>query len=134
MLEFFSGEGPWVYFQALTQTRRECAMKKVLTVWIAAVLIILLLGVGPPGAASEIPAGEQAFLTNCAVCHRDGGNIINPAKTLHRNILKANGITKPADIIAKMRNPGPGMTTFDKKTVPDKTARAIAEYILKTFK
>jgi cytochrome c6 len=33
-----------------------------------------------------------------------------------------------------MRKPGPGMTQFDKKTVPDKEANAIAVYILKTFK
>jgi cytochrome c6 len=33
-----------------------------------------------------------------------------------------------------MRNPGPGMTKFDKKTISDKEARAIADYILKTFK
>ena len=38
------------------------------------------------------------------------------------------------DIVAKMRNPGPGMTKFEKKDVSDKEARAIAEYILKTFK
>jgi cytochrome c6 len=33
-----------------------------------------------------------------------------------------------------MRNPGPGMTTFDEKTIPDKQAKEIAEYILKSFK
>jgi cytochrome c6 len=32
-----------------------------------------------------------------------------------------------------MRKPGPGMTPFDEKTIPDRTARAIAEYILETF-
>jgi len=38
------------------------------------------------------------------------------------------------DIIAKMRKPGPGMTAFDKKTISDKEAKAIADYILKTYK
>ncbi len=38
------------------------------------------------------------------------------------------------DIIGKMRNPGPGMTQFDAKTISDEEARAIADYILKTFK
>jgi cytochrome c6 len=33
-----------------------------------------------------------------------------------------------------MRKPGPGMTPFDEKVIPDKTAEAIAEYIAKTFK
>ena len=33
-----------------------------------------------------------------------------------------------------MRNPGEGMTKFDAKTISDKDAKAIAEYVLKTFK
>ena len=77
---------------------------------------------------------HQAFIKNCAVCHADGGNIINPAKSIHKKALEASGVKKPADIIRQMRNPGPGMTKFDEKTIPDKEARAIAEYILKTFK
>ena len=63
-----------------------------------------------------------------------GGNIINPAKTLDKKVLTANGIREPADIVGKMRYPGPAMTRFDEKAIPDGTAKAIAEYILKTFK
>ncbi len=80
-----------------------------------------------------MPGGAE-FKEHCAVCHPDGGNIVNPAKTLHKKDLDANGIKKPADIIAKMRKPGPGMTQFDNKTIPDKEAKMIAAYILKTFK
>src|SRR5512137_1954691 len=109
-------------------------MKKALTVSVACALICLSLSPRLVGAQPKASAGEEAFQRNCAVCHSGGGNAINPAKTLHAADLKASGIARPGDIIAKMRNPGPGMTTFDKKTVPDKTARAIAEYILKTFK
>jgi cytochrome c6 len=78
--------------------------------------------------------GKKEFEEHCAVCHPKGGNIINAAKTLGRKSLEANGIKSTRDIIAKMRKPGPGMTTFDKKAVPDIEAKAIAEYILKTFK
>ncbi len=88
----------------------------------------------PVEAAAEASPGEQAFVQNCAVCHPKGGNIVNPAKTLDKKVLAANGIREPADIVGKMRNPGPAMTRFDEKTIPDGTARAIAEYILKTFK
>ena len=70
----------------------------------------------------------------CGICHPNGGTIINPAKTLHGKTLEANGVKKAEDIIARMRHPGPGMSPFDEKTVPDQKARAIAEYILKTFK
>jgi len=79
-------------------------------------------------------SGETEFKKHCEACHPDGGNIINPQKTLHKKDLEANNITKPEDIIGKMRNPGPGMTQFDKETIPDSEAREIAEYIFKTFK
>jgi len=79
-------------------------------------------------------SGEAEFKEHCAVCHAGGGNVVTPEKTLQKKVLNANGIRKPADIINKMRNPGPGMTKFDKKTVSDKEARTIADYILKTFK
>jgi cytochrome c6 len=94
----------------------------------------LFLFYGHADPASKASTGEQAFERNCALCHRDGGNLINPAKTLHGKDLRENGITKPADIVAKMRNPGPGMTTFDRKTIPDKEAKAIGDYVLKAFK
>lgn len=108
-------------------------MRTLITCLAVTVAILFILH-GHAVPASKATPGEQAFQKNCTVCHKDGGNIINPAKTLHKKDLEANGITKPSDVIAKMRNPGPGMTKFDPKTIPDKTARAIADYVLKTFK
>lgn len=78
--------------------------------------------------------GKKEFEEHCVSCHLDGGNIINPAKTLKKMDREANGVKKWQDIVKKMRSPGPGMTTFDKKEVSDKEAKAIAEYIIKTFK
>jgi len=77
---------------------------------------------------------KKEFEEHCAVCHAGGGNTINAAKTLQKKTLEANGIKTSKDIIAKMRNPGPGMTKFDEKTISNKEAKAIADYILKTFK
>jgi len=77
---------------------------------------------------------KKEFEKHCADCHADGGNIVNPAKTLHKKDREANGVKTWKDIVAKMRKPGPGMTPFAKKDVSDKEARAIAEYIIKTFK
>ncbi|HEY5973604.1 MAG TPA: c-type cytochrome [Geobacteraceae bacterium] len=77
---------------------------------------------------------KKEFEEHCAMCHADGGNNVNPDKTLKKADREKNGIKKWQDIVAKMRNPGPGMTKFEKKDVSDKEARAIAEYILKTFK
>ncbi len=86
------------------------------------------------GANEKGKSGEAEFKEHCAVCHPNGGNIINPQKTLHKSDREANNVKKAADIINKMRNPGPGMTKFDTKTISDIEAKKIAEYVLKTFK
>ena len=99
------------------------------------VLAIAVLVVGAAGTAKGAgKTGEALFKQNCSPCHADGGNNVNPKKTLHKKDREANGVKTAADIMGKMRNPGPGMTTFDEKTVPEKDAKKIAEYILKTFK
>jgi cytochrome c6 len=88
----------------------------------------------PAQAASEASLGEQAFVKHCAVCHPKGENIIKPSDSLFVKNLAAKGIREPADIVRKMRNPGPGMTQFDEKAITDATAMAIAKYVLETFK
>lgn len=89
-----------------------------------------------PVAATPEPAktGEALFRQHCAVCHPDGGNTINPKRNLHQKDREANGVKTAEDIIMKMRNPGPGMTKFDEKTIPDNDSKTIAEYVLNTFK
>jgi len=84
--------------------------------------------------AVEAKSGEELFKQHCAVCHPAGENTINPKKTLHSKDLEKSGVTTTDDVIGKMRNPGPGMTKFDEKTIPDKDAKDIAEYVLNTFK
>ena len=79
-------------------------------------------------------SGEAKFKELCSICHPDGGNIVNPKKTLHKKVREANNIKTESDIMKLMRHPGPGMTTFDEKTVPDKTAKEIANYVIMTFK
>lgn len=78
--------------------------------------------------------GKKEFEEHCAVCHPEGGNTVSPKKTLKQADLKANGVKGAKDIIKLMRKPGPGMTAFDSKTISDKEAKAIAAYIIKTFK
>jgi len=110
-------------------------MKKIVGATIILVIgICMFVMTGFAKGAAKGMSGEAEFKEHCAVCHPDGGNIINPQKTLHKKNLEANNIKKPEDIIKIMRNPGPGMTPFDEKTIPDKDAQKIAEYILKTFK
>ena len=110
-------------------------MKRILTA--VAPLIALALSAG--GAVADTKKGEKIdgakeFQEHCVACHAGGGNIINPKKTLSKKDREASGIKTAKDIVKNMRNPGPGMTKFDKKAISDKEAKAIAEYILKTFK
>ena len=83
-------------------------------------------------AGSKI--GEAEFKEHCAACHAGGGNIIKPNKTLSKKDREKSGIKTTKDIIRIMRKPGEGMTAFDKKILPDKEAKKIAEYIITTFK
>lgn len=85
-------------------------------------------------AAEAKNAGEVKFKQHCAVCHPDGGNIVNSKKTLHKKDRDANNVKTEADILKLVRKPGPGMTPFDVKTLSDKDAGEIAKYIIKTFK
>lgn len=109
-------------------------MKTVWTGIVCAAAVCLLAFSANAAEEKKGASGEALFKQHCTMCHPDGGNIINPKKTLHAKDLKANNIKSAGDIVKQMRNPGPGMTKFDEKTVPEKEAKAIAEYVLKTFK
>ncbi len=85
-------------------------------------------------AATAFAGGAEIFKAKCAACHPDGGNIMKKEKTLHKKDLEANKLKTAGDLVKYMRNPGPGMTKFDAKSLPDKDAKEVAEYILKTFK
>jgi len=109
-------------------------MKKLSGTIVTAVALIAMAGFAWAAGGKTANKGEELFRQHCMACHADGGNIINPQKTIGKEALKARGITDWKGIVKVMRNPGPGMTKFDAKAVPDKDAKLIADYILKTFK
>lgn len=109
-------------------------MKKVFIVLALGAAVYLVTAASTGMAADPGQTGESMFKQNCAVCHPDGGNIVNPKKTLHKQDREANNVKTEADIVKIMRNPGPGMIKFDEKTIPDKQAKEIAGYILQSFK
>jgi len=98
----------------------------------AACFFMSAASAGEPAATAN--AGEKLFTQQCAVCHPQGGNIINPRKTLSKKNLAANNIKTEADIIKIMRNGAAGMTKFDATSISDEDAKMIAGYILGTFK
>ena len=106
--------------------------------FIVTAAMLTLSAFAAPGFA-DTKKGEKIdakheFEEHCASCHPKGGNIMKADKTLSKKSLAAHGIKTEKDVVAKMRNPSPGMTKFDEKAVSDKEAKAIASYILKTFK
>jgi len=108
-------------------------MKKVFVVLALGVAVFLVTVASIGMAADPAQSGESLFKQHCAVCHPDGGNIVNPKKTLHKQDREANNVKTEADIVKIMRNPGPGMIKFDANTIPDKQAKEIAAYILKSL-
>ena len=93
-------------------------------------------GAAPPQAVTEqqMQTGAALFKQFCSNCHPDGGNVSDADRTLHGSALRAHHITTPDDIIRIMRNPISRMITFDTTAIPDRDARIIADYVLKTFK
>jgi cytochrome c6 len=82
----------------------------------------------------DLKKGGELFKKHCVTCHPDGGNIINPKKTLKKGSLESRNIREAADIVRVMRSPGQGMMKFDEKAIPDADALQIGAYILTKFK
>lgn len=110
-------------------------MKKGIGICSQSVIILCFCVFAGTGGLSYAAgkSGEALYKEHCAVCHPDGGNIVTPKKSLHKKDLAGNNIKSEGDIVKLMRNPGPGMTKFDAKTISDADAKAIAKYIFKTF-
>jgi cytochrome c6 len=118
--------------QSHRQKEGETMKKKI--VLLVCVLTLCFIGTVAYAEKASKETGEAEFKEHCALCHPDGGNIINPKKTLLKRDREANNIRSEADIVRTIRKPGPGMTTFDEKTIPDNEAKEIAKYIFKAFK
>jgi len=98
-----------------------------------AILLVVLLLLPLTAASGAQYDGKADFEMFCSGCHPDGGNAINPAKTLRKMDREANGVKTAADIVKIMRKPGQGMRVYTKEDISNKRAKALAEYVLKTF-
>lgn len=109
-------------------------MKRLLAIFILLMAACTFVKISSANEESKRGIGENLFNQYCLMCHPDGGNIFNAQKSLHRNDLNSHNIKKIEDIVNIMRNPGPGMPSFDEDKIPDDLAKKIAEYIFDTFK
>jgi cytochrome c6 len=114
---------------------KEKSMKRIAALFFVFSVICFFGAVGASAKEdSKMSLGEKLFMKHCTKCHPNGGNVITVTKTLNPKDRVANKIKTEQDIINLMRNPGPGMVKFGKNVISEKDAKAIAEYILKTFK
>lgn len=97
-------------------------MKKSIILAMAATSVCMMSAV-----AFAAGAGGDIFKAKCAACHPDGGNIMNPKATL-------KGLKDTKVVTKKIRAGGGGMPGFDAKSISDADAKAVAEYVVKTFK
>ena len=91
------------------------------------IIVALTSTIAVGSVLAEQKSGVALFKEKCATCHPNGGNIINPKEPI-------TGMKDPKIIVAKVRKGGGGMPVFDQKTVSDADAKAIADYVIKTFK
>lgn len=108
-------------------------MKRGIVLLIAAAVLVIMAGGTIFAEKGGETSGYRLFKQHCAVCHPDGGNIINPKKTLHKKDMDANKIKTVEDIVKIMRNPGPGMIKFEESKISNDKAREIGEFILMTY-
>jgi cytochrome c6 len=102
---------------------------------IAAYILTTLNGKSVDKSENERLSGGQLFDKYCAECHRDGGNIVNPKKTLKKKDRDANGISSADKLSGYMMNPGPGMPRLvhEDREITREQAASIAAYIIETF-
>jgi cytochrome c6 len=86
-------------------------------------------------ASGSAISGKRLFEMHCAHCHMDGGNVVNPRKTLKKKDLDASGLNTTEALVGYMINPGPGMLRLVHKDrdITKIQARGIAAYIFETF-
>ncbi|NEQ06972.1 MAG: c-type cytochrome [Moorea sp. SIO4E2] len=71
----------------------------------------------------------QLFASNCASCHKGGNNLLNPQKTLKKDILEKYGMYSKDKIVYQITNGKPPMPAFKGRLKADQIA-ALADYVL----
>nr|YP_009391355.1 cytochrome c553 [Platysiphonia delicata]ARW59499.1 cytochrome c553 [Platysiphonia delicata] len=107
-------------------------MKNLLKVFILYPVMLLFLStqyVSAEKITGDIEAGEEIFNGNCAACHLGGKNLVEPSKTLEKEILEVEGMYSMSNIISQV--------TYGKRAMPAFAGRIsnndienVASYVL----
>jgi len=105
-------------------------MPKLLSILLLGVTVFTILAVySPPALAGDAATGAKIFSTNCAVCHKGGGNIIMTNKTLKQDALEQYGMNSLAAIISQVTNGKNAMPAFKGRLNPAQIEE-VATYVL----
>ena len=92
------------------------------------VFIVLIIGlINCPIAIAE-ESGQDLFISHCAGCHVNGGNIIRRGKTLRLSSLKRNGVDSQEEI-AKIAREGIGIMSGYKNVLGEGGDKQVAIWI-----
>lgn len=104
--------------------------------WRLGALLAASLAIGTPQlpAVADVSAGEAVFQLKCAACHAQGGNAINPMKTLKAPALEASGFATQEAIVRLVSNGKGQMPSYGPKAPPfarltDEQIADVAEYV-----
>ena len=103
-------------------------MRKLLSFALLAIAV-LTFGLGSPALAASAANGAGVFSANCAACHMGGQNVVEPTKTLQKDVLENNGMFAAEKIIAQATNGKGAMPAF-KGTLTDDQIADAAAYVL----
>ncbi|UCG13067.1 MAG: c-type cytochrome [Deltaproteobacteria bacterium] len=103
-------------------------MKKLLFIT-ALSLAIIPLHLTPQASAADTKNGAKVFGSYCAGCHRHGGNIVNPEKTLKKEALEKSGKASAEAIKRQVTNGAGAMPAF-KTSLSDKQIEDVVAYVL----
>ncbi|MCD2451244.1 c-type cytochrome [Methylicorpusculum oleiharenae] len=74
-------------------------------------------------------SANEVFDKNCASCHKGGGNIMNPAKTLMKDSLDKNGVATVDAVKAIVTNGKAPMPAF-KASLDEKQIESVSAYVI----
>jgi cytochrome c6 len=83
----------------------------------------------PVAMAADAVEGAKIFGANCAACHMGGGNMVNPAKTLKKDVLEQYEMASLEAITTQVTNGKAAMPSFKGKLTPEQIEN-VATYVL----
>lgn len=92
-------------------------------------ITLMVTNMASPAFAGDAAAGQGIFANNCAACHIGGGNVVNAAKTLKQDDLKANGKDTLEAVVTQVTNGNGAMPAFGGKLSPEDIEN-VATYVL----